>query len=161
MLFQLITFFVGLSIVNVIFSTIRSIATIKGGKWIASIMNAGYFGYYNIVMFYMVSDDFSLWLKALITALCNLVGVFIVKFFEEKTEKVQLYKIEVAVKSYCKDLLQEKLNNTNISYSIIETVNNNYVKFEIFAKDKKESAFIKECISEFNAKYFVSETKKL
>ena len=67
MLMNLIIFFIGLSIINVIFSTIRSIATIKGGKWIASIMNAGYFGYYNIVMFYMVSDDFSLWIKALIT----------------------------------------------------------------------------------------------
>lgn len=161
MLMNLIIFFIGLSIINVIFSTIRSIATIKGGKWIASIMNAGYFGYYNIVMFYMVSDDFSLWIKALITALCNLVGVFIVKFFEEKAEKVQLYKIEVAVKSYCSELLQEKLKNADLSYSVLDTVNNDYVKFEIFAEDKKQSSIVKDCIAEFNAKYFVSETKKL
>ena len=41
----LITFII-LSIVNVIFSTIRSITTIKSGKTIASLMSGGYFAFF-------------------------------------------------------------------------------------------------------------------
>ena len=83
---NLLIIFILLSIVNVIFSTIKSIATIKSGPWIASIVSALYYGYYNIVLIYTVAD-FPLWQKVVVTAGCNLVGVFIVKYGEVKARK--------------------------------------------------------------------------
>ena len=61
----LITFII-LSIVNVIFSTIRSIVTINGSKIMASLISGGYFAFYNIMMIYTVAD-FPMWQKCVIT----------------------------------------------------------------------------------------------
>ena len=76
--------FICLSTVNVVFSTIRSIITIKGGKLLASLFSAGYFSFYNIMMIYTVMD-FSMWHKCIITFVCNFVGVYLVKWGEEHT----------------------------------------------------------------------------
>ena len=51
----LITFIV-LSIINVIFSTVRSITTIKGSTLVASLVSGGYFAFYNIMLIYTVAD---------------------------------------------------------------------------------------------------------
>jgi hypothetical protein len=51
-----------LTIINVVFSTIKSIVTIKSGKTVAALISAGYYGYYNIVLIYTVAD-FPLWQK--------------------------------------------------------------------------------------------------
>ena len=42
--------FIGLSIINVIFSTIRSLVTINGGIIAASLISGGYFSFYNIML---------------------------------------------------------------------------------------------------------------
>jgi uncharacterized protein YebE (UPF0316 family) len=81
--------FIALSIVNVIFSTIRSITTIKSGKTIASIISGGYFAFYNIMLIYTVAD-FPMWQKCLITFACNVIGVWVVKLVEEKMRKDKL-----------------------------------------------------------------------
>ena len=47
----LITFIV-LSIINVMFSTVRSIITLNGNKLTASFVSGGYFAFYNIMMIY-------------------------------------------------------------------------------------------------------------
>ena len=51
---NLLVIFIVLSIVNVIFSTIKSIVTVKGGAFSASILSALYYGYYNIVLIYNI-----------------------------------------------------------------------------------------------------------
>ena len=88
--------FVGLSIVNVVFSTVRSILTIKGGKVTASLLSGGYFAFYNIMLIYTVAD-FPMWQKCLITFTCNVIGVFIVKLAEEKMRKDKLWKVEATL----------------------------------------------------------------
>ena len=46
---NLLLVFIGLNIVNVIIQTIKSIATIKCGKGVASLVNAVAFGLYTVV----------------------------------------------------------------------------------------------------------------
>ena len=69
----LITFIV-LSIVNVILQTVKSIVTVKCGKFSASIVNAVAFGLYTVVTVYTMCD-LPLMIKALIVALCNLISL--------------------------------------------------------------------------------------
>ena len=83
----LLTFII-LSIINVVFSTIRSIVTINGSKLSASLLSGAYFAFYNIMMIYTVAD-FPMWQKCLITFICNVVGVWLVKWGEEKSQKRQ------------------------------------------------------------------------
>lgn len=103
---NLLIIFILLSIVNVIFSTIKSIVTIKSGPWVASIVSALYYGYYNIVLIYTVAD-FPLWQKVVVTAGCNLVGVFVVKYGEVKARKDKLWKVELTVPTKYKDAIDE------------------------------------------------------
>ena len=93
----LITFIV-LNILNVIIQTVKSIATIKCGKTLAAVINAVAYGLYTIVTVYMLCE-LDLWLKALIVAVANLIGVYVVKLLEEKSRKDKLWKVEATVKS--------------------------------------------------------------
>lgn len=105
---KLITIFAIATIINVILSTMRSLFTIKAGKLSASIMNAICYGFYTWVVVLTVSD-ISLWIKILITALANFVGVFIVKYIEEKSQKDKLWKIEMAIPKEEQNLVWQTL----------------------------------------------------
>ena len=94
--YEFLLVFVGLSIVNVVFSTIRSIVTISRSKAVASLISGGYFAFYNIMMIYTVAD-FPMWQKCVITFVCNVVGVFLVKWGEEKSRKDKLWKVEATI----------------------------------------------------------------
>ena len=154
----LITFII-LNIFNVIIQTVKSIATVKCGKSVASVVNAIAYGLYTIVTVYMLCD-LDLWLKALIVALCNLVGVFVVKFFEEKARKDKLWKVEATVIPRYVSKVQEDLTEMNISHNCFKTSGEHRV-FNIYCPTQKESAIVKEILDKYSAKYFVSETKIL
>ena len=81
--YELLIVFIILNIVNVIIQTVKSIATIKCGKGMASVVNAIAYGLYTVVVVYTVCD-LPLWLKVVVVGLCNLVGVFCVKWGEER-----------------------------------------------------------------------------
>ena len=73
-----IILFIVCTAVNVILSTIKSIATIKGGKFMAALMNALTYGFYSWVIILTTIDNLSTVSKMLITAACNFVGVYLV-----------------------------------------------------------------------------------
>ena len=75
---SLLAEFVLLNIVNVIIQTIKSLCTVKAGKTVAALVNAVAYGFYTIVVVYMVCD-LDLWVKVAVVGGANLVGVFIVK----------------------------------------------------------------------------------
>ena len=152
---KLIIIFIVLSIINVIFSTIRSITTIKSGKTLASFISGGYFAFYNIMLLYTVAD-FPMWQKCIITFVCNVVGVWLVKFFEEKARKDKLWKIEA---TFNIEDLEEIDNSTGISHSYIEV--GHHVIFNFYAENQRQSAIVKDIIKKYNGKYFVSESKVL
>ena len=154
----LITFII-LSIINVVFSTIRSITTIKSGKTVASLISGGYFAFYNIMLIYTVAN-FPMWEKCLITFICNVVGVWIVKFIEEKLQRDKLWKVEATIcKTYQEDVCS-MLNKAKIPYNYIEGVGK-YTIFNVFCATQNQSVAVKEILKAYNAKYFVSESKTL
>ena len=155
----LITFIV-LSIINVIFSTVRSITTIKGSTLVASLVSGGYFAFYNIMLIYTVAD-FPMWEKCLITFICNVVGVWIVKFTEEKMRKDKLWKVELTVKSHYADDLKTLLSKARIPYNNITTSDRVYTIFNIYCASQEQSSAVKELAKRFKAKYFASESKTL
>ena len=154
----LITFII-LNIINVIIQTIKSLATVKCGKGVAAIVNAVAFGLYTIVTVYMLCELPLMW-KAGIVALCNLVGVFLVKWAEEKARKDKLWKVELTVRGNRTPVLARELEELNIPFNYIENVGK-YTVFNIYCATQKESAFVKELTTRHNAKYFVTESKNL
>ena len=154
----LLTFII-LNILNVIIQTVKSIATVKCGKTAAAIINAVAYGLYTVVTVYMMCE-LELWLKALIVAVANLIGVYVVKFLEEKARKDKLWRVESTVEKCYRDELHETLLQIDISHNYIDNVGR-YAVFNIYCPTQKESTIVKEILSKYNAKYFVTETKNL
>lgn len=154
---NLLLIFIVLSIINVIFSTIKSIVTIKSGPWVASIVSALYYGYYNIVLIYTVAD-FPLWQKVVVTAGCNLVGVFIVKYGEERARKDKLWKVELTVPTEYKNAIDFDLRT--VPHSYIE-LSDKHTLFNFYCATQADSAKVKAIANQYEAKYFVAESKNL
>ena len=151
--------FIALSIVNVIFATIKSIVTIGDNKWVASLVSGGYFAFYNIMMLYTVAD-FPMWQKCVITFACNVIGVYLVKWGEEKSRKDKLWKVEATIPA-------EHTRNLHCTLTAKEIPNNyivgvgKYSVFNCYCATQAESKIVKEILNKYNAKYFVSESKTL
>lgn len=152
---NLLLLFIVLNILNVIIQTVKSICTVKCGKGVAAFVNAVAYGLYTIVTIYMLCD-LDLYLKAGIVALCNLVGVYVVKLIEEKARKDKLWKIEA---TFDKEYLNTIHNSVGISHSYIDI--GSKVIFNFYAENQRQSAIIKDIVQKYNGKYFVSETKTL
>ncbi len=156
---SLLVTFIILNIINVIIQTVKSLATIKCGKCGAAITNAVAYGFYTIIVVYMVCE-LDLWVKVLIIGLCNLVGVFVVKWIEELSNKDKIWKVEVSVrnKDFCN--VKKDLDGTNISYNFVNTSDNKWVTFNVYCSTQEESKLVHKVCDDYHAKYFISETKK-
>ena len=154
---KLLIIFIVLNIFNVIIQTVKSIATVKCGKTVAATINAVAYGLYTIVTIYLMCD-LALWLKALIVALCNLVGVYVVKLIEEKARKDRLWKVEATIPSKWQDAVHFDLRD--IPHSYIENIGN-YTIFNFYCATQEDSKKVKDIINQYEAKYFVSESKNL
>ena len=154
---KLFWIFVVLNIANVVIQTAKSILTIKGNKWVASIANAVAFGLYTVVIVYMVCD-LPLWLKVIVVSTANLVGVFVVKLIEEKSRKDKLWKIELTVPTKYAEAVD--FDTKKVPHSKIK-LDEKYTLFNFYCETQKESAIVKGIVEQYEAKYFVAESRTL
>jgi hypothetical protein len=147
-----------LSIVNVVFSTVRSLVVNNGNKVWASLLSGAYFAFYNIMMQYTVAD-FPMLEKCAITFICNVVGVFVVKWGEEKARKDKLWKVEATVKPCEFEAIKTYCAGADLPFSYIDI--DKYILFNFYCATQKESAIVRDLLDRHNAKYFVSESKTL
>lgn len=144
--------------VNVILSTIKSILTVKGGKLSASLINAITYGFYSYVIVLTSADGMPIWLKMAITAVCNFVGVYFVKWIEEKARKDKLWKVELTVPTKYTNTIDFDLHD--VPHSYIE-LSDKHTLFNFYCATQKESAKVKAIANQYEAKYFVAESKNL
>lgn len=144
--------------VNVILSTIKSILTVNGGKFSASLINAITYGFYSYVIVLTSADGMPIWLKMGITAVCNFVGVYFVKWIEEKARKDRLWKVELTVPTRYTNTIDFDLHD--VPHSYIE-LSDKHTLFNFYCATQKESAKVKAIANQYEAKYFVAESKNL
>ena len=154
--------FVIFNVINVIIQTIKSIVTIKCNKYVAAVVNAIAYGLYTYIVV-LTASDLDLWFKITVTAAANLVGVFVVKWVEEKKRKDKLWKVEATIKN--DNIWPEDddciidLRKTDIPFNYIDI--NKYIIINCYCATQKDSTIVKEILDKYNAKYFVSESKIL
>ena len=157
---KLLIIFIVFNALNVVIQTVKSLATIKCGKWLSAIINAIAYGLYTYIVVLTVCD-LPLWQKMLVVALCNFIGVFVVKWAEEKMRKDRLWKIEctfIYKENFLRNLkVWAEVNKVPYNYVNL----NKYYAVNFYCATKKESQMVKEFIEKFNGKYFVSESKNL
>lgn len=156
LLFQFIVF----NVLNVVIQTIKSIATIKCGKMLAAIVNAVAYGLYTYIII-LTNVELDLWIKIMVVAIANLVGVYVVKLIEEKSRKDKLWEIRATLPhdEYIVNQLKIWGELNHIPYNYIDI--NKYYVVNIYCATQNQSALTKEFLTRFNAKYFVSESKVL
>jgi hypothetical protein len=154
----LITFII-LSIVNVVLATIKSLVTINGGKVLASLFSGGYFAFYNVMVIYTVAD-FPMWQKCAITFVCNVIGVYFVKWGEEKARKDKLWKVEATIPTIHTETVDYNLDLHYIPHSFVK-LSEKHTVFYCYCETQDQSKNVKKILDEYDAKYFVSESKTL
>lgn len=124
-----------------------------------SLINAIAFGLYTIVTVYTMCD-LPLMMKAGVVAVCNLVGVYVVKWFEEKARKDKLWKVEATFKksdNWELALFQLEEYGIPINYIDVEK----YIIVNCYCATKDLSEQTKHILERTGAKYFVTESKNL
>lgn len=155
--------FIVLNVVNVVIQTVKSIATIKCGAVGAAAINALAYGLYTVVVVYMSADGLGLFWKAIIIALANLIGVYVVKVIEKKKRKDRLWKVEATIHSQGlapqNDDCIIALKQSGVPFNYIDA--NKYIIINCYCATQKESTIVKAILEYYEAKYFVSESKIL
>lgn len=144
--------------INVILSTLRSLCTINAGKWVASTMNAICYGFYTWVVVLTVSD-IDLWVKILITAIANFVGVFVVKLIEEKAKKDKMWKVEIAIPKSETALVEQCLKGKQIPFNHFEA--GSWEIFNCYCNTKAETSVCVSIAKNLNGKISAYESKPL
>lgn len=153
---KLLTIFIVASIINVVIQTIKSIATIKCGKMASAIINAIAYGFYTWVVVLTVCD-LDLWTKIIVTALTNFVGVYVVKWLEEKARKDRLWLVKMTVPKYNFKRVQNDLDNANIPYSWIDI--DKYVIFDTYCNTQQDTTNAVLICKVAGGKVFATENK--
>ena len=155
---KLLLTFIALNITNVIIQTIKSLVTVKCGKTAAALINAAAYGLYTIVVIYTVCE-LPLYLKALIVAICNLVGVYVVKLIEERARRDKLWKVEATIPVEIAEKVKHDLRANGLPHNYIDI--EKYYLFNVYCENQEQSKVAKVILDYYNAKYFVSENKNL
>lgn len=153
---NLLVTFVIFNILNVIIQTVKSIATIKCNKWVASLVNAVAYGLYTYIVVLTVCE-LSLWVKMLVVALANLVGVFVVKLIEEKSRKDKLWLVKITVPQENAEKAKFWLKNWQLSYSYVDITK--YVVFDVYCDTQEDTELATKICKECNGKMFATENK--
>ena len=155
---KLLILFIVMNILNVVIQTIKSIATIKCGKTVAALINALAYGLYTYIIV-LTNCDLSLLAKCLIVASANFVGVWVVKYFEEKARKDKLWKVEATIPVEVAEKVKHDLRANCLPHNYIDI--EKYYLFNVYCENQEQSKVAKVVLDYYNAKYFVSESKSL
>lgn len=155
---KLLWLFIILNIVNVVLQTVKSIATIRCGKTVASLINAVAYGLYTVVVVYTVCD-LDLWVKVTVVALANFVGVFVVKLIEEKARKDKLWKIEMCSPIVHADDIHNLLKEKDIPHNYVEA--GKWVIFNCYCATQTDTRTVTDIGKKRECKFSAFETKTL
>jgi hypothetical protein len=130
--------------------------TIKGGKVAAALWNALAFGLYTYIVVLTATAPVSTIWKVIITAGCNLVGVFCVKLVEEKMRKDRLWKIEMTISNQDAEGMHDSLRWAAIPNHYF--IAGNHAVFSCFCESKEQTDTALAIGKSYHAKTFASET---
>ena len=144
------------TLLNVVLATIKSVMTIKGTKISAAVWNALSFGLYSYIVILTATADLTTLEKVIVTVVCNLIGVYAVKWLEEKMRKDKMWKLEMTV-LYCEaSEMHKALEAANIPNHYTDA--GRHAAFSCYCSTKAETDTALAIGEKFNAKTFATET---
>ena len=145
------------TVVNVVLSTIRSITTIKGGKWLSAFTNAVCYGFYPLIVMLTAKGTVGIVVNMCITAIANFVCVWVIKYVEQKSRKDKMWRIDLAIPCDEKDFAHRKLKD--IPHNYIEC--GAWVMFNCYCATQQETARVKQLGLALGGKYSAYESQPM
>jgi hypothetical protein len=148
------------TVINVTLSTIRSLCTINGGKWLSATTNAICYGFYPLIVMLTAQGTVGIIVNMAITAIANFICVWIIKYIEEKARKDKLWKVEVAVPSRYTECFHYDLQFTPV-------IPHNYVSvgeftmFNCYCETQADTKRVTEIAKQYSGKMSAYESQKL
>ena len=152
----MLTQFIIFNILNVIIQTVKSIATVKCGQVVAAVVNALAYGLYTYIVI-LTMCELSTITKAVIVALCNLVGVYVVKMCEEKARKDKLWLVKITVPAENFETVKTEIECSEIPFTYYDV--NKYIVFDTYCETQKQTLIIQNICKKYNGKAFATENK--
>ena len=153
-IFTIIVFFI-ISLINVVFGTIKSIVTIKGTTFSAAIINAVFFGFYALVVKQISKTDLIITIPIIIFT--NFIGVYLANWILTRLKKDKTWRISCIIPNeYNIDFILFALENNKYEYYCNNYQGNNIV--DVISKNQKESKFLKTLFNSY--KTYVVEIEK-
>lgn len=149
--------FAVLQFINVILGSLRSLATAKGGKHLAAMLNVISFTFYAAVV--KMTGQQQMWFVLTITALTNLFGYYLADYIFNRIQKDRIWKITVEplLNSIVKNVSQALIEK-DITFTTLETDDSCPV-LEIYSYSQRDSSKIKKILYTYinEPKYFITE----
>ena len=145
------------TVVNVILSTIRSLCTIKGGKWVSAISNAVCYGFYPFIVMLTAKDAVSIIVNMAITAIANFICVWLIKYVEEKARKDKMWKVEVAIPNKYGNALHFDLRG--LPHNYIEV--GSWTMFNCYCMTQTDTKMVVDLAKQYEGKISAYESKSL
>ena len=155
-LFGLILFII-IQFINVVFSTIKSVATIKSSPITAARLNGLSYTISNILTKFLVSQSF---LTVIIsTYITNRVGVQFGRYIMDKKEpeKLWVYKCNMKITENKILDLKQLFKDNSIDCIYTELCHNEKYLLEIFVYTRQDSVTVKEILSNYNCYCHIEE----
>ena len=145
------------TIVNVTLSTIRSLCTINGGKWLSAITNAVCYGFYPLIVMLTAQGTVGIIVNMVITAVANFVCVWLIKYVEEKGRKDKMWRVDLAIPNDERDFAHRKLKD--IPHNYVEC--GSWTMFNCYCATQAETAKVKQLGVALGGKYSAYESKPM
>ena len=152
---NLVVIFCICSLINVIFSTLKTLIMFNSGEKMAILINAVCYGFYMLVVKQVGHVDYIT--AVTVTILANIVGVWLSYRIMDLFKKDKLWRITVTLKtSRDVDVCEENLQKYNIGCTRVK----DSTSIDIYSYNQKESAIIKSILANYDYKYFIQEMAK-
>lgn len=145
------------TIVNVTLSTIRSLCTIKCGKWLSALSNAVCYGFYPLIVMLTAKGTVDIIVNMIITAVANFVCVWLIKYVEEKAKKDKLWKVEIALEKDYTSTIHHYLEKIGIPHNYIEV--GSWVMFNCYCATQDETKTITQLAKTYKGKISAYESQ--
>ena len=158
--FQGIAIFAITQLINVILSTIKSIATVKAPVARATLINVISYTLNAVITYYIARQTFLVVL--ICTPLTNAIGVPLGRYISDKFEKDKLFIYNATIKcsaEVAKNIYNDLKHSKGIATRYFDIVEDKIYDFEIHAETKQESKFITALLDAYKAKYYVIEPR--
>lgn len=149
----------GLSFINVVIQTIKSLCTVKCSTFVSACVNALAYGLYVYVIFFTNAEGLALWGKALITAAANFTGVYLANILFNKLFSHEVkWKVEVSIPVSHESSFLYKLKKEKLEFYTCGAYNG-WIVYSIFCLTSKDSKLLKSILPN-DARYNIVECVK-